>query len=241
MEEHKRSLRRRALLITATAIVIVYIIWNVPQLEAILYPFRLFVTYVHEAGHGTMALVSGGQFVEFVVNPDGSGVARTIGGRRLLVLPAGYLGAALFGALLFYLANRLRHGRAISIVLGVGLILFSLAFGRVSPTALLVGIGFGALLIALGWKAGDYINLLILNVLAVMTGLNAVFDLWFLIGNSGVQMGDLRNDAAAFQQAVAPLIPASVWALLWALAAVLMLAAAVWFSLLRPASRSDSA
>ncbi len=239
MEDQNRLQRRRALLITAAAIVIVYIIWNVPQLEAVLYPFRLFVTYVHEAGHGTMALVSGGQFLDFVVSPDGSGVARTIGGSRLLILPAGYLGAALFGAVLFYLANRLRYGRAISMVLGVGLILFSLAFGRVSPTALLVGVGFGALLIALGWKAGDYINLLILNVLAVMTGLNAVFDLWFLISNSGVQAGDLRNDAAAFQQAVAPLVPAAVWALLWALAAVLMLAAAVWFSLLRPANKRE--
>lgn len=233
MEDRNRLQRRRALLITAAAIVIVYIIWNVPQLEGALYPFRLFVTYVHEAGHGTMALLSGGQFVGFVVNPDGSGVAQTIGGSRLLILPAGYLGAALFGALLFYLANTLRHGRAISIVLGAGLILFSLAFGRVSPTALLVGIGFGALLIALGWKAGDYLNLLILNVLAVMTGLNAVFDLWFLIGSSGAQVGELRNDAAAFQQQVAPFIPAPVWALLWALAAALMLAAAVWFSLLR--------
>lgn len=234
MEDRNRLQRRRALLITAAAIVIVYIIWNVPQLEGTLYPFRLFVTYVHEAGHGIMALLSGGQFVGFVVNPDGSGVAQTIGGSRLLILPAGYLGAALFGALLFYLANTLRHGRAISMALGAGLILFSLAFGRVSPTALLVGIGFGALLIALGWKAGDYLNLLILNVLAVMTGLNAVFDLWFLIGSSGAQAGELRNDAAAFQQQVAPLIPAPVWALLWALAAALMLVAAVWFSLLRP-------
>ncbi len=226
---------RRTLLIAAAGLVIVIILWNLPQISGpVLYPFRLFVTYVHEAGHGAMALLTGGQFLQFEILPNGAGQALTVGGFRPLILPAGYLGAALFGAVLFYLTNRLRYSRGLSIALGIGLLLFSVLFGRFSLTAFIVGLAFGGVLILIGWKANRDINLLVLNILSILTGLNAVLDLFFLVGNSNVGLGDLRNDAAAFSTEVAPLIPAAVWALLWALLAVAIVGVSVWLSIVRP-------
>jgi hypothetical protein len=231
------STTTRNLLIALAAVVIVFIVWNTPALNGVLYPFRLFVTYVHEAGHGTAALLTGGRFVGFEVFPNGAGQALTAGGSRLLILPAGYLGTALFGAALFYLANRTRYTRGVAFALGIGLLVFSVLFGRFSLTAFLVGLAFGLALLGLGWKASRDINALVLNILAILTGLNAVLDLWFLIGDSGAMLGDLRNDAAAFAAEVAPLIPAWVWALLWALMAVVMLGLSVWRSVIRPLSK----
>jgi len=234
LPDNNRLLRRRDLLI-ALAAVIVFILWNMPQVsQAILYPFHLFVTYVHEAGHGTMALLTGGHFLGFEIFPSGAGQALTIGGSRLLILPAGYLGAALFGAILFYLTNTVRHSRTISVVLGIGLLIFSVIFGRFSLTAFIVGAAFAAVLIVIGLKASRDINLLTLNMLAILTGLNAVLDLLFLIGNSGASLGDVRNDAAAFSSEVFPLIPGAVWAFLWALLAIAMLGLSIWFSVIRP-------
>jgi hypothetical protein len=195
------------------------------------------VTFVHETGHGTMALLSGGRFLNFVINGDGSGFAVTAGGSPLLILPAGYLGAALFGAVLFYLTNTVRHSRTISVVLGIAILVIAVFFGLSSITALLIGGLFGAALIAIGWKANRDINLLVLNVLSIMTGLNAVLDLYGLINNSGASLGDVRNDAAALSAAVAPIIPAWTWAVLWALAAVAMLGLSVWYSIFRPMRR----
>jgi hypothetical protein len=238
LPDETRLHRRRDLLIALVAGVIVFILWNVPQLsQVVLYPFRLFVTYVHEAGHGSMALLTGGQFLSFELLPNGAGQATTAGGFRPLILPAGYLGAALFGGALFYLANTVRYSRSLSIILGVGLIGFSFLFGRFSLTAFIVGIAFGGVLILLGWRANRDINLLVLNMLAIITGLNAVLDLIFLVGNSNIGLGELRNDAAAFSREVAPLIPAAVWALLWAVLAVAILGAAVWLSVIRPLRR----
>ncbi|HEX2906610.1 MAG TPA: M50 family metallopeptidase, partial [Phototrophicaceae bacterium] len=176
---------RRTLMIVAAAVVIVFVLWNVPQLDMLLYPFRLFVTYVHEAGHGLMALLTGGQFLRFEIYSNGAGQALTAGGSRALILPAGYLGAALFGAVLFYLVNRLHYSRSIAFVLGLLLILMTILFGRFSATAFWVGILFGAVLLALAYKAGREINAVVLNVLAILTGLNAVLDVYFLVGNSG--------------------------------------------------------
>ena len=121
----------RRLLLAVLAAVVVFILWNIPQLDFILYPFRLFVTYVHESGHGTAAILTGGRFAGLEIFADGSGQATTLGGSRLLILPAGYLGAALFGAILFYLNNRFERSRVLAIVIGIGLIVYSVLFGHV--------------------------------------------------------------------------------------------------------------
>lgn len=235
LPDANRAAHRRALLIAVIAGGIIFILWNIPQIsQAVLYPFHLFVTYVHEAGHGTMALLTGGKFLGFEIFANGAGQALTAGGSRLLILPAGYLGAALFGAVLFYITNTGRYSRSISIALGIGLVVFSIFFGRFSLTALVVGIAFAGVLIVVGWKANRDINLLLLNMLAILTGLNAALDLFFLISNSGASLGDVRNDAAAFSAEVFPLIPGAVWAFLWALLAVAMLGFSVWMSVIRP-------
>jgi Peptidase M50B-like len=224
----------RRLLLTLLAMVAVFILWNLPQLDFLLYPVRLFVTYVHEAGHGTAALITGGRFLGFEVMSNGAGQAITAGGSRWLILPAGYLGAALFGAVLFYVNNRFHYSRALAMAIGVGLIVFSILFGRIALLSLVVGIAFGVVLIVLGWRANEYVNSFVLNILATLTGLNAVLDVWSLISNSSAALGTIRNDAAAFSAEIAPLIPAAVWAFLWALLALIMLGVAVWFSVVRP-------
>ncbi len=233
MLTHLALFRQRALVIALAAFVIVLVLWNLPQLDFVLYPVRLFVTFVHESGHGLAALITGGHFDSFRVDPNGSGVTLTSGGSRLLILPAGYLGAALFGALLFYIANTVPFPRTISLVLAVLVAAITLLFTQLLSTAWLVGLGMALVLLAF-WRFADRgVNLLLLDVLAILTGLNAVLDLVGLINNSDASLGALRNDAAAFTAEVAPLIPPVVWALLWALIAVVMLGAAVYFSYIR--------
>jgi hypothetical protein len=226
----------RRLLLAVLAAVVVFILWNIPQLDFLLYPFRLFVTYVHESGHGTAALLTGGRFAGFEIFADGSGQAITAGGSRLLILPAGYLSAALFGALLFYFNNRFHRSRVIAVVLGIGLIVYSVLFGHIALLSLIIGTVFGVALIALGWKSNDYVNSFVLNILAILTGLNAVLDVYYLVGNSGIGLGNVRNDAAAFSAEVFPL-PAAFWALLWSLIAIIMLGIAVYYGVIRPMRR----
>ncbi len=230
---HRTDFSQRALIISVLAFVIVMVVWNVPALAFILYPFRLFVTFVHESGHGLAALITGGEFNRFIVSPDGSGMALTSGGARALILPAGYLGAALFGALLFYVANTLPFPRTISVVLAVGLAAITLLFTPLASTAWLIGLGSALALGALGRLAQRSVNLLVLNILAILTGLNAVLDLVGLVTFPGAAMGDIVNDAAAFSREVMPLIPGVVWAILWALVAVAMLGGSVYMSYVR--------
>lgn len=237
--ETPTQVRRRALLMTALAMGIVYILWNVPALDFVLYPLRLFVTYVHEAGHSLAALVTGGQVVGFLVSADGSGLATTIGGSRAIILPAGYLGAAAFGSILFYTINRYpRLSETIALILGVGMIVFTLLFARPDdqtgvPVALFIGLGFGGVLVYMGLRASEMINLLVLNVLAVMTALNAVLDLSYLVQFIDASRGMIRNDAVAFSEQVLPILSPSLVAIIWAGLAVLMFGLAVWHSVIK--------
>lgn len=236
--------RRQAMTVTLSAAVIVYMIWNIAALSFLVYPLKLFVTYVHEAGHSSMALLTGGSVEGFRVFSDGSGVATTAGGSRLLILPAGYLGAAVFGALLFFLVNTTRRPRTIAILVGAGLIVFSLLYtipGNTQLLALLIGIIGGSLLILLGWRGSVGLALLVLNILAIMTALNAVLDIVNLISHSDGTMTaggqPVRNDAAAFADQIG-ILPASFWALTWAGLAIVVVGLAVYYSLLRPVMRS---
>jgi len=242
-ETEARQFRRRTLLLALAALGIVFILWNIPQLDIVLYPFRLFVSFVHEAGHGLAALLTGGQFHGFEVYSNGAGQAITSGGSRLIILPAGYLGAALFGAALFYLVNTLPYPRTISRVLGIALIGFSLLFSRfisaefIVSVAPFVGLLSGLALFLVGQRANRDVNIVVLNILAVLTALNAVLDLVQLTQNSGATLGALRNDAAAFSDTFTPGVPAAVWAFVWALMAVAMLCVSVWYSIIHPLRR----
>ena len=231
---------RRALLYALFAGLIVFVVWNIPQLSLLLMPFRLFVTLIHEIGHGLAAVLTGGHWLSLTVNADGSGVAMTSGGVRALILPAGYLGAALFGAVLFYVANRIPYPRIICAALGVCVIAVSILYGGIFSIATIFGVVVGFALFAIGLRGAEHLALLTLNLLAILTGLNAVLDLTSLVGFAGMSMGGLRNDALAFHQEIAPLIPAPVIALVWALMAIALVAFAVYQSVLRSwRSRDD--
>ena len=62
-------------------------------------------------------------------------------------------------------------------------------------------------------------------------------DLWYLVGNSDIGQGDIRNDAAAFSQEITPLLPPSVIALIWAAVAIAMLGAAIYYGTIKPLRR----
>ncbi|MCY3833504.1 MAG: M50 family metallopeptidase [Chloroflexi bacterium] len=245
------AIRRQALLVSALALLFAIFLWNIraapgqaptdfvtATLSPLLWPVRLFVTFVHEAGHSLAALLTGGEVIGFTVSPDGSGLATTRGGYNALILPAGYLGAALFGSALYFLTIRYpKWTRALSVLLGLSFIVLTVLFSQRDEsgyiTVQLVGIGFGIGMVALGWLAPRIINVFILNTLAILTGLNAAMDILTLISYSYSCSDEVLNDAAAFSCNITPLLPASVIAFIWSAIAVVMLGAAVYFGLVK--------
>ncbi|MFN8420776.1 MAG: M50 family metallopeptidase [Anaerolineae bacterium] len=146
--------RRQELLLAGGAFLLVFILWQTNAVTMLLYPFRLLVTFVHETGHGLAALISGGQFLQFRVDPNGAGIASTAGGNPLLVLPMGYIGAALFGAVLLYVTNRMSNTRRVTTTIGIYFILSALLFTGDGRYWLLFGVAaaLGLWMLAERWQ-----------------------------------------------------------------------------------------
>ncbi len=108
------------------SIVATVVLFYVPYVG---YPLMLLSTLAHEMGHGIAAIFAGGEFVQFEIFSDGSGVARHrgVGGRfgRAFVSAGGLCGPAVVAAVAFVLGRNEQHARKGLAVCG-GLLVLSL-------------------------------------------------------------------------------------------------------------------
>jgi hypothetical protein len=214
---NKQESPRTPLILAGVAFGLSLILERVPGLGWLVYAFRLFDTLIHELSHGLVALLTGGRFLHFVITPDSGGMATTAGGWRLLVIPAGYLGTALFGGLLLLLTNRSspRARRWLALGLGLFFILATVFFAR-NWTAIAVGLLWALALLALA-NGPPLLQALGLNLLAIQCSLNALDSLGGLVL---LNTGPLRRPNDAQSMAALTPLPAAVWAILWSLLAL---------------------
>ncbi len=135
------------------AFVVFVVLWQTGNLDGLLYPLRLLVSLIHEMGHGLTAILTGGHFDHFEVFANGAGLAYTYGGSAFLVPQMGYMGAALFGAVLLTLTNRVRDVRPIAY--GVAALIGGCALFFTAKGGLVLLLAVGALL-AWGAAAAVY-------------------------------------------------------------------------------------
>jgi hypothetical protein len=186
----------------------------------LLYPFTLFTTWVHECGHAVMAVLLGGSVSSITIQPDTSGLTRSLmpSGRiaRGLVASSGYLGASIVGCLLMA-ATRVEK-RARPILWAIGLfMLFTLVFWIRNLFGALVVLAWAVTLLALARKGSGGASRFFLSVLAIQVALNAVFNIRVLFLVNG------PSDAETMAQLF--IAPAWVWATVWMTMSVAML---VW-------------
>ena len=123
---YRQSLNLRQLLVFLTIGFVSLLLWHTP----FLYPIKIFVVFIHEAGHAFTTLLTGGQVVSMVVTPWQSGYVQHVGGNPLFIAAAGYIGSALFGGLLLLLSTRDEWASVIFFGLAVFFGLVTLVFVR---------------------------------------------------------------------------------------------------------------
>jgi len=229
LQSNERQSPRTSMALAGAAFVLSLIVAQMPVLRWLVYPFHLFVTLVHELSHGLAALLTGGRFLRFTIAYDSSGLATTAGGWRWLVIPAGYLGAALFGGVLLALTNRgsARARRWVAMGLGLFFAVALLLFARNVPAIIISGLAAAALL-ALGMYGSQLWLTFGLNLLAIQCSLNALDS---VIGLTRLSAGPFVGPNDAQSMANLTHIPAVVWAVLWSAAALAVLIGSVYLSL----------
>ncbi len=203
------------LLLLALALMV---LWRLPVVGMVLYPFVLLKTFIHEIWHGIAAILTGGSFERMEIYADTSGKAWSRGGTRWIVASAGYLGTSFTGAALIVLAARGLPSRALLGALGALMILLSVtlvgnAFGRVSGLGIGAGLLVAAIYLGRTWRDG---LLLVLAAAMVLDAINSLLVLTRLSLGS-----EQHTDAATMAELTG--IPALIWAGLWIALSVLML------------------
>jgi hypothetical protein len=190
-----------------------------PWGPVLLYPFTLFTTWIHECGHAVMAVLVGGSVTSITIQPDTSGLTRSlVPVSRIaqgLVASAGYLSASIVGCLLMAATRVERRARPILWGIGAFMLLTVVIWMR-NPFGALVVLGWGIALLLLARKGSGRASRFILSVLAIQVALNAVYDIRVLFLVNG------RSDAETMARLF--LAPAWLWASLWMIASIAMLA-----------------
>ena len=220
-------------LLLATAISVC--LWYLPYAEFLTYPFRIFVTFIHEGGHALAALVTGNPVRSLTVSTDGSGLVYSVDGgllSKMFVSSAGYLGAMSFGALMLWLVRVRVKGRAVLAASGALILLLTVVFGFLAPVwnlslpglfTLAAGVALPLGLFAAARYLQPRAATFLVSFLAVQCVLNAVFDLKNVLFASAFT--DAQTDAANMQAATG--IPSFLWALFWIAVALVILSLAL--------------
>jgi len=146
-------MKNNHLLILGVILVVYFILDTlIPGGGLILYPIKLFVTFIHEFGHAFGNVITGGDVAYLQVNSDGSGVTGTIGGNRAVTIMGGYLGSALFGNILLYLGIRKPKASKITLMVIAGIMLVSSLMWFSTAFNLIFIILFSAALILISLK-----------------------------------------------------------------------------------------
>jgi hypothetical protein len=224
-------------LLAAAAISIV--LWFIPFAELLTYPFRIFVTFIHEGGHAIAALLTGNSVGSLSVAMNASGETYTTTGSALsqaFVASAGYIGSMAYGALLLVLIRKAIAARIV-LVGSAGLIFaLTLIYGILKPIVswgALSGIPFTFLagtllslgLIAVAKFASARVATFFVSFLAVQCILNALLDLKTVFFLSSPFAANVPTDAVNMASVTG--LPAFLWAILWILIALGILALAM--------------
>jgi hypothetical protein len=204
-------------------------LWFIPYADILSYPFRIFVTFIHEGGHALAALVTGNSVQSLSVAMNASGETYTTQGgmfSQMLVSSAGYLGAMTFGALLLVLIRKAVSARTVLAGSALLILILATVFGLIKPMlagswnsltgipfTFFAGIALAVGLLAVARFASTRVATFVLSLLAVQCVLNALLDLKTVFFLSSPFAPAVSTDAANMASATG--VPAFVWTIIW--------------------------
>ncbi len=210
-----------------TAAVLSIVLWFIPFAEILTYPFRIFVTFIHEGGHAIAALLTGNSVASLSIATNASGETYTSQGgtiSQMFVASAGYLGSMAFGGFLLVLIRKAIAARVV--LLGSAALVFALTliYGLIKPAVsgvvssalpftILAGTLLSLGLVAVARYASARVATFFVSLLAVQCVLNALLDLKTVFFLSSPFAPSVPTDAVNMANATG--IPALVWAVVW--------------------------
>jgi len=213
--------QRTTLIVAGCYVIAIGILWHIPYLNWIIYPFKLLTVGFHETSHAIAGLLTCARIESLELDPDEGGATRMSGGIPFITLPAGYLGSSFIGACLIACGFDINASKVACIALAV-FFLFTLWWARRNMLTWILVLGMAGLIIAFWFiKGGIALRYLVLFI-GVMS---CLYVLWDVIDDTIARKVN-SSDASAFAH-ICGCCPSQCWGLLWLIIAFCFFAAGV--------------
>ncbi|KAF9023005.1 hypothetical protein BDZ89DRAFT_914497, partial [Hymenopellis radicata] len=215
--------QRTTLIVAGVYIIVIAILWHIPFLSWIIYPFKLLTVGFHEMSHAFMGVLTCARIHSIELDPDEGGVTSMSGGISWLTLPAGYLGSSFIGACLITCGFNTNASKVATIVLAV-FFLLTLWWARRNWLTWLLIAGMSGLIL-LFWFVADGVAL---RYLVLFIGvMSCMYVLWDVIAiDDTIARKVNSSDASAFAK-ICGCFPSQVWGVIWLIVAFIFFAAGI--------------
>ncbi|EMD01269.1 hypothetical protein BAUCODRAFT_29714 [Baudoinia panamericana UAMH 10762] len=206
--------------VIAAYVVIIALLWNIPYVRYVLWPFKMLVIAFHEFSHAITACCTGGRVESISLDPHEGGVTHMRGGISAITLPAGYLGSSIIGALLTFCGFDIVASKVASIVLGVCFLL-TLWWGKKDWLTVLTVLLAVGLLVGFWFIAhAEPLRWLVLFI-GVMSSLYSVWDICDDLIFRKVNSSDASQFAKRYGGS------AQCWGIVWSLISICIMAVGI--------------
>ncbi len=193
----------------------------------VLYPLKLLVVFFHEASHALATILTGGEVSELVVNRRQGGHVISGGGSHFIVLSAGYLGSLALGMGCYLVAVKTRKDKIALFLLGVFIVLIAIMFVPILDNTF--GFCFciltGGSLMALGFKASEKVNDVILQVIGLTSMMYVPLDIY----SDTIQRSEMKSDARMLAEEFFG--TTMMWGGLWFILSIFLVGFVLWLSM----------
>lgn len=212
----------KQLVFLVLALAAIFFFWD----TIVIYPLKLLVVFFHEASHALAAILTGGEVIELVVNKMQGGHVISRGGSRFIVASAGYLGSLAWGMACYLVAVKTRQDKAALFIFGLFIVLVALVFIPILNNlfGFVFSIVTGGVLMALGLKASEKANDVVLQIIGLTSMMYAPLDIY----SDTIQRSQMRSDARTLAEEFFG--TTLMWGGLWFLLSIFLIGFALWIS-----------
>ncbi|KAJ3325587.1 hypothetical protein HDV06_003405 [Boothiomyces sp. JEL0866] len=202
------------------------LIWHIPYVKEILWPFKILTVALHEFGHASAGILTGAKIMSITLDPNEGGLTKMRGGNPYITLPAGYIGSLFWGSLMVCCGFDVLASKVAAGLVGVAM-LATLWWAKnwLARTITVAFIGLGALL--WWYHDAEYLRYFIL-FLGVMSSL---YSLWDIIEDLIMRKVN-ESDASQFSRlccggALSP----KFWGVIWFFISIIILGLSIIIAL----------
>ncbi|KAJ3207639.1 hypothetical protein HDU67_007350 [Dinochytrium kinnereticum] len=207
--------------------VAILILWYMPVLKYLLWPFKVFTVALHEFGHASVGFCTGARIQSITVDPDEGGLTKMLGGNMYLSLPAGYLSSSFWGAVMIFCGFNLLASKVVAVIVGIAMILT--LFWAKNWLTRGITVGFIGLIALLWWLENSIGLRYFVLFLGTMSSLYAV---WDIIEDLVIRKVN-ESDASHFSRICCNgCMPPQAWGVIWFIISIMFIGIAIVGALL---------